>query len=260
MCVSEKNCTPTTSLGESFLPFVRFVLSFFPNDCHPNRRNLNTSTAVYYRKSVIINDNSRWFQQTCISSCQPEMPVTSKLVKKMEVWMPVGRAGTAAVHRVLAASQMYVYTDYISQTAAGKGASPQHKYGSAESGVCLCKVPDAGYLRVPSTNTTLHVLQPHPVSLLMWKRKQNPLVFKLNFAKEQKETRRWAAWIGFVQTRWANWCGAFSPGWSVLVIMGYKVHVKPPSLCCNHLMGFDLLPRPACSESTFSISALLLFH
>lgn len=82
MCVSDKNHSPTTSLGESFLPIVRFVLSFFPNDCHPNRRNLNTSTAVCYRKSLIINDNSRWFQQTCISSCQPEMPVTSKLVKK----------------------------------------------------------------------------------------------------------------------------------------------------------------------------------
>lgn len=231
-----------------FLAICQICAFFLPKWLQPNRRNLNTSTAVCYRKSLIINDNSRWFQQTCISSCQPEMPVTSKLVKKKEVWKPVGRAGTAAVHRVLAASQMYVYTDYISQTAAGKGASPQHKYGSA------------GYLRVPSTNTTLHVLQPHPVRLLVWKRKQNPLVFKLNFAKEQKETRRWAASIGFVRTHWANWCGAFSPGWSVLVIMGYKVHVKPPSLCCNHLMGFDLLPRPACSESTFSISALLLFH
>lgn len=77
----------------------------------------------------------------------------------------------AAARQVLVASQMCVFSDYISQAAAGKSVSPQHKYGSAEGSMCLCKVPDAEYLRVSSKNTALHVLQPGPMSLFMWKRK-----------------------------------------------------------------------------------------
>lgn len=93
MSVSEKFrfLSPTTALVEFFLPFVRFVVSFLPNGCHPNisggisiHQQLFDfkKLAVCSRKSLIIGDNSRWFQQPCVSSCQPETPLTSKLVKK----------------------------------------------------------------------------------------------------------------------------------------------------------------------------------
>lgn len=90
--------------------------------------------------------------------------------------------------------------------------------------------------------------------------RRNGIPWSLNWIspKIRRSTRWREAWIVFVQHAEPTGAKPFSRLLhAVLVIMGYKVDVEPPSSSyCNHLMGFDLLPLPAFSVNT---STLLLY-